>query len=207
MTGESTPKRRPRNQRRRERARATPGPGINFDLMDRCAMLRIEGQLWAEIARATGVGYSTLMEWRLLPEWEQARLRVLSAIPESVLFLARRVFQKRLRTDLAQKRPDTATAEKVLEWEARARAPGDEDGRGSTIISGGVTIYTAAGQGGQILLPMHDQGEKSRPPGEVLGVAAGAPGAQPAPAAGRAPKGKTGKGRRIVVVPDGERAS
>ncbi len=205
MTGESSPRRRPRNQRRRERARATPGPGINFDLMDRCAMLRIEGRSWAEIARATGVGYSTLMEWRLLPDWEQSRLRVLSAIPESVLFLARRVFQKRLLSDLAQKRPETATAEMVLEWEWRARARGDEDGRGSTIISGGVTIYKAAGQGGQILLPMHDQGEKSRPPGEVLGAASAAPGAQPAPAATPAPKGK--KGRRVAVVPDGEGAA
>ncbi len=189
MSRESEPKRRPRNQRRRERARATPGPGINLDLMDRCAMLRIEGRSWAEIARATGVGYSTLMEWRLLPEWEQARLRVLSAVPESVLFKARRVYEKRLDYELTRKVPDVAVAREILSWYDERIFRLGAEGNGGT---GGPT----AGAAVQIYLPVQNQGWASRPPADMLIPRAPAPEAS-APAAGTRKPGKTR--RRIVA--------
>ncbi len=181
----------PGSQHRRARARAKQdaGPKRNDDLMDYCALLRIERRSWAEIARATGVGYSTLMEWRLLPEFEQARLRVLSAVPESVLFKARRVYEKRLNHELTRKVPDVAVAREILSWyDERIFRPGAEGNGGTGRPTAGAAV--------QIYLPVQNQGLASQPPADILIPRAPAPEAS-APAAGTRKPGKTR--RRIVA--------
>lgn len=154
-------------------------------------MLRIEGQSWAEIARSTGVGYSTLMEWRLLPQWEQARLRVLSAVPEALLYKARRVYEKRLDHELTRKVPDVTVAREIVSWYDERLFRGGPDGD----PPGGYAAHP-----GVVILPMQNQGLESRPATQVL-VAPSKPPAAPSPALAETPRkeyGPTTRRRRIV---------
>lgn len=174
---------------------------MNPELLAYAVALRVRRARWAEVSRRTGVPKRTLLRWQKRPEWVEERRRCAAELADELLPASHAVLLKRLRADHAQGRPDTTLAEKLVEWldpRVSRGAGADEDGRGATNI-GGVFLYDASKVPG-IMLPLPDQGLRSRLPAEVLGAAAPARNAQPTPAP--APKGTLGKPRRRIVVQD-----
>lgn len=139
-----------------------PGPGVNEDLLERCVVLRLAGRRWTEVSDEAGVPYSTLMDWRKRPEWEHTRTRILLALPDSILYLARVVYHKRLLADLAAAKPDIETAREVLAW-FRAAELGEH-----APATGDLPIVATAVSQQVILLPAQTQGQPSRSAAEAL---------------------------------------
>lgn len=166
--------------------------------MERAVRLALSGWSLREIARLVGTAHSTVADWQKMPEWAALVQRWSTGRADRLSYAAHELVTRDFRRALEAKRVEERTLQRAVRvLEILHRSAEGEDGRGSTYISGGVRIYKAAGQGGQILLPQHDLGERSRPPDEVLGVRAKAPAGRPAPA----PKGKAATQRRRIVGP------
>lgn len=143
-----------------------PGPKISIDALELAVSLRMRHTPWRTIAKRVGVGLATLMRWKDLPEWEEARTRIMASLPDNLLYLAREYYVAALRQALAQaeqgKKVDLALAplaRDIMEWldDRIHRTPsGDGEGAGPT----------ARAQ--VIILPAETRGLESKPVTEVL---------------------------------------
>lgn len=166
--------------------------------MERAVRLALAGWSLREIAQLVGTAHSTVADWQKMPEWTALVQRLSTGRADRLSYAAHELVTREFRRALEAKRAEERTLQRAVRiLEILHRGGDNEDGRGSTFISGGVRIYKASGQGGQILLPQHDLGKQSRPPGEVLGAQAQAPSGRRA----AAPTGKAGKQRRRIVGP------
>jgi hypothetical protein len=162
--------------------------------MERAVRLALAGWSLREIAQLVGTAHSTVADWQKMPEWTALVQRFSTGRADRLSYAAYELVTREFRRALEANRVEERTLQRAVRvLEILHRGTEAEDGRGSTFISGGVTIYKA---GGRILLPQHDQGAASRPASEVLRARAHAADAQPAPATPR--RGRTRKARRIV---------
>jgi hypothetical protein len=142
-----------------------PGPKISIDALEFAVSLRMRHTPWRTIAKRVGVGLATLMRWKDLPEWEEARTRIMASLPDNLLYLARQYYVAALRQALAQaeqgRKVDLALAplaRDILEWlddRIARRAPGDAGGGPSARAQ-------------VVILPAQTRGLESRPLTEVL---------------------------------------
>lgn len=152
-----------------------PGPKISIDALEFAVSLRMRHTPWRTIAKRVGVGLATLMRWKELPEWDEARTRIMTSLPDNLLYLARQYYVAALNQALAQvergKKLDLALAplaRDILEWfdERIYRRTQGADGEGPG----------PSARAQIIILPAETRGHESKPVTEILlGAAASGP--------------------------------